>query len=88
MKLNNDEEKILINWGCTKTDIEQIKRLQYKFTLYYQNGNSTKISTSSAKEKLSTEQFLSAIERSAFHKTAYREIDDNKYQGILVESNL
>lgn len=89
MKLNKDELKILNDWGCTPQDIEQIKRLHYKFTLYYKNGNSSKISMESAKEKANTEHFLAGIERSAFHGSGtIIPIDEKKYEYISVKSNL
>lgn len=88
MKLNKNEEKILIDWGCTLEDIKQIKRLRYKFTLCSKDGNEEKISIEKAKKNLSEKDFLSGIERAAFHRTSYRETINKKYQGILIESNL
>lgn len=89
MQLNKDEMKILTNLGCTPQDIEQIKRLRYKFTLYYKNGNGSNISMESAKEKSNTEHFLAGIERSAFHCSGtIIPINKKKYEYISVKSNL
>lgn len=88
MKLSENEEKILTDWGCTLKDIEQIKRLRYEFTLCNKDGNKEKISMKKAKENLSEKDFLSGIERAAFHRTSYRETISEKYKGILIESNL
>lgn len=88
MKLSKDEEKTLIDWGCTLQDIAQIKRLRYKFILCSKDGNEEKISMEKAKEELSKKDFLSGIERAAFHRTSYRKTISKKYEGILIESNL
>lgn len=88
MKLNKNEEKILTDFGCTLQDIAQIKRLRYEFTLCSKDGTEEKVSMEKAKEELSENDFLSGIERAAFHRTSYRETINKKYKGILIESNL
>ena len=88
MQLNKDEMKILTDFGCTQEDIAQIKRLRYKFTLYSKDENKEEISMEKAKEMLSKNDFLSGIERAAFHRTSYRETTSKKYNGILIQSNL
>ena len=88
MLLNKKDIQVLVDFGCTEQDIAQIKRLRYKFTLCYKNGKEEKISAKTAKEKLSQKQFLSGIERAAFHCTSYREIKSKEYDGIYIKSNL
>lgn len=88
MQLNKDDIKILTDFGCTQEDISQIKRLRYNFTLCYKTGDEKRISIEEAKNKLTQKDFLSGLERAAFHSTSYRETIDKKYKGILIESNL
>ena len=87
MKLSKNDEQILINDGYSLDDIEQIKRLRYKFTLYDTKGNHEKILLENAKEKLSTDDFLSGLGRAAFHRTSYRKTKNKNYDGILIEKN-
>lgn len=88
MKLSKEDIKILTDWGCTQQDIKQIKSLRYKFTLCYENGKEEKISTELARKKLSQKDFLSGIERAAFHRTSYRETQEKEPNGIYIKSNL
>lgn len=81
MKVCKEEKKMLIDWGYSEEDIEQINRLKYKFTLYNENGQIKKITQKEAKQILNSEDFLTGIARSAFHLTASR-------GNILIESNL
>lgn len=81
MKVCKEEKKMLIDWGYSEEDIEQINRLKYKFTLYDENGKSKNITQKEAKQILNLEDFLTGIARSAFHSTASR-------GNILIESNL
>ena len=85
MKLNKEEEKILIDWDYSQEDVQQIKSLCYKFTLCHKNGKEEKISIERANEKLSKEQFLSGIGRATFHRTSYRKIKSTQYVGIFIE---
>lgn len=88
MKLDKKDIDILLNMGYTLSDIQQIRKLIYKFTLYDKYENEKRISTTVAMEKLSKNDFLSGLGRAAFHRTSFRNIKDKKYKGILIESNL
>lgn len=89
MKLNKNEEKILVDLGCTLGDIEQIKSLRYEFTLCSNVGNKEKISMKIAKKKANINHFLAGIERAAFHGSGtIIPINEKKYEYISVESNL
>lgn len=88
MKLNKKDIDVLVNLGYTLSDIKQIQKLIYKFTLLDEYENETRISLEIAKEKLSQNDFLSGIGRAAFHRTSFRTINDTKYKGVLIESNL
>lgn len=78
MKLNKEEEKILIDWGYSQENIQQIKELRYKFTLCQKNGMEEKISLEKAKNILSKQDFLSGIGRASFHCSAIRDTENGK----------
>lgn len=87
MKLNKKEIKILIEWGYTEKNIQQIQNLKYELKLInLKNLQTRKISMKEAKDKLGIGYFLSGIARSAFHLTAFRKASDE--EGILIESSL
>ncbi len=88
MNLSKKDKEILLNQGYTLDNIKQIKGLIYKFTLCDEYKNETRISATLAREKLSDSDFLSGLGRAAFHRTSFREVEDKKYKGILIESNL
>lgn len=81
MKLTDEDKKILLDWGYTENDLEQIQRALVKTTyeLYSDdNREKRKISGKQARELLGQEKFLSGISRSAFHYTSLRETSDGK----------
>ena len=72
MKLNNDDKKLLLDWGYTENDFEQIEEAFRKRKTTYEMNNSP-ISREKALEVLGRRWYLSGIARSAFHRTAVRE---------------
>lgn len=80
MKLNEKEKNMLIKWGYSNEDIQQIEHLKYTYTLVNKNVEK-KLLEKEARKILTVEDFLSGIARSAFHKTASRE-------DVFIESNL
>lgn len=80
MKLKNCEKEILIEFGHSEEDLEQIQEaLDSRYTKYEYccGGSEKKISRQKACELLGIREFLSGISRSAFHWSAVRYIDDN-----------
>lgn len=80
MKLNKKEKTILINYGYSNEDIQQIEHLKYTYILCNKNIEK-KLTKKETRNILTIEEFLTGIARSAFHKTSCR-------NEILIESNL
>lgn len=80
MKLTDEDKKILLDWGYTESDLEQIQRalLKTRYELYSDNEEKQKISGKQARKLLGDEQFLSGISRSAFHYTSLRKTSDGR----------
>lgn len=72
MKLNEEERKILLNFGYIKEDFKQIENTKYIFILC-EESNEKQITEKEAREKLSPADFLSGIARASFHFSAMRE---------------
>ena len=84
MKLNEQDKKLLIEWGFEKYDFSQIEvAMQKSKTKYIFHGK--EISRELVIEILGKEEYLSGIARSAFHFTSYRRTKHG--DGILFDSS-
>lgn len=70
MKLNKSDIKVLLDFGETMDDIPQIKNaLRY---LKLTNEKGERVKKEDAYKKLGQVEFLSGLDRAAFHATSYR----------------
>lgn len=84
MKLNEQDKKLLIEWGFEKYDFSQIEAaMQKSKTKYIYHGD--EISRELAIEILGKEQYLLGIARSAFHFTAFRQ--NELGEGVIFDSS-
>lgn len=77
-KLTKEDEQYLLELGNKKEDLKQLNDA-YKECVYWLCKGATKqrrISRTNAIELLGREKFLSGISRSAFHMTAWRDINE------------
>lgn len=72
MKLLKSDKEILTKWGHDDKDIKQIEEATTKTT--YKINYKERISANKAVELLGRETYLSGISRSAFHRSASRNI--------------
>lgn len=83
MKLTKREVDYLKNvCGESDEDIKQIERVicnrNLKITIEEKNGKERRISYVQAKHLLGWEQFMSGIDRAAFHWSSARKTDDGR----------
>ena len=80
MKVSKSDKEILIGFGYTEEDMDQIGRAMTKtvYTLCRSNGEEKRISRAEAREILGDEEYLSGISRSAFHWSSMRGEDGNQ----------
>lgn len=87
MKLTNEDKELLAIWGNTKEHIAQIEEALNKSTyvlMKAENNNSMrKITAKDAIKLLGKKEFLSGLDRSAFHFTSVREIPDTEGQYVV-----
>lgn len=73
MKLTNEDKTLLLSWGYLEEDFGQIEKALQKSKTTYELGDFS-ISREEAIRTLGRRQYLSGIARSAFHRTAARDI--------------
>lgn len=78
MKLTKEDKNILISWGYTDSDLNQIETALNKTTYTLESDNNRVITAKEAKSLLGNEVFLSGLSRSAFHWTSSRKNDNNE----------
>jgi hypothetical protein len=88
MKLTKKDKTTLLSLGCLECDFKQIEKVisKTKYILYKVRGNEQKrICRASVINLIGRDAFLSGINRSAFHCTAVRYVDDEN--AIYFDSN-
>jgi len=81
VRLTAEDIKILLDWGYSDDDLEQIEEaMQPSKTKYDLDGK--RITRDEAIALLGQKQYLSGIARSAFHYTASRLLDDGRSVGF------
>lgn len=78
MKLTNEDKSLLLDWGHTEKDFDQIEEAFQKSKTTY-NLNGERITREKAIELLGRRQYLAGIARSAFHWTSAQETPDGKW---------
>ena len=73
MKLTNEDKALLLDWGYPEEDFAQIEEAFQKSKTTYELGD-FRISREEAIRLLGRRQYLSGVARSAFHRTAAREV--------------
>lgn len=71
MDLTKEDKKLLLNWGYSEADFEQITKAAHISNTRYKLGN-TPIGRELAIRLLGRKEYLSGLARSAFHRTATR----------------
>jgi hypothetical protein len=80
--LTESRKNILRGWGVPDSDFPQIEKAtksgNTRYTYIPKNGEERLISRDEAIRRLGVKGYLSGIERSAFHWTAYRDTKDGR----------
>lgn len=77
MKLNNEDKRVLLNWGYDEDDFHQIEKASVKTVITFRqpDGSEQNISTEQAISLMGRNNYLSRLARAAFHLTSYGEVD-------------
>lgn len=90
--LTESRKNILRGWGVPDSDFPQIEKAMRsgitRYTYIPKNGKERLISRDEAIRKLGVREYLSGIERSAFHWSAYRETKDGRGAVLFDSSRL
>ena len=83
MKFTDKDKQILMEWGCSKTNLIQIEEAAQKSNTIYElqtsDGRIKRISRATALSILGRKMYLAGLCRSAFHVDATVETDDNGF---------
>lgn len=86
MKLTKDDKAILMEFGYPNEDLRQIEKAIGKTKYTLSSGN--RVSAERAVELLGRRTYLSGIARSAFHRTAVRQVENSKETVFFDSSKL
>ena len=82
-RVNEEEKKYLVEkCGHREEDLRQIGMAYYATNYEFNCTNKVgvcKVSAETARDLLGFEEFWSGLSRSAFHSSAVRDIDDDRY---------
>lgn len=77
IKLTEEDKKLLLSWGYTESDFQQITEATSKSKTTYELENAP-IGREEAIRLLGREQYLAGIARSTFHRTAAQDIESGE----------